>query len=94
VWGIAASLAIWAALRTVIRPGSNVATGLARAGRRTLMVFGLHYCLKLVLQYTDRLGTYTTHTDGLLTWLLTAAICTASCLPNPRKVQPRVVQPT
>jgi hypothetical protein len=93
-WGIAASLAIWAGLRAVIRPDTKLADGLARAGQRTLLVYGLHYCIKLVLQYTDRLGTYDSHPEGLVTWAATAAICLAATVPRPTRIQPRAAQPT
>jgi hypothetical protein len=92
VWGIAASLAIWAVLRLVILPGTTLAKGLATAGRRTLLVYGLHYSLKIVMQYTDRLGTYDSHAWGLATWALTIAICLAASIPKPERIQPRVAK--
>jgi hypothetical protein len=82
VWGLAASLVVWAAIRAFVPPDSRLATGMIRAGRRTLLVYGLHYLIKLWLQHTNRLGVYDTHEWGLLVWVVTLTICAASTIPT------------
>lgn len=88
VWGVAGTFAVWAALRAVLRPGP-VTDGLVRAGQRTLLVFGLHYCIRVVLGRAGLLSTFDTRAWGLATWALTVAICLAATLPKPAWVQRR-----
>lgn len=57
MWGLAGSLVLWAVARARLGPGTRLGSGLARAGQRTLLVFGAHYLVKLGLQHTGAQGT-------------------------------------
>jgi len=81
VWGLAASLVAWAGLRFVVPATTRLGAGLARAGRRTLLVFGTHYLVKLVLQHTGRLETLDTWRWGLAAWAATAVACALAMAP-------------
>lgn len=93
VWGTAATLAVWGVLRAVLRPGA-ITDGLARAGQRTLLVFGAHYCIKIVVGRAGLLGSFDTRAWGLATWAVTVAICVAATLPTPAAIRGRRRRPT
>lgn len=82
LWGLVASLAIWAAARALLTPGP-LGSAVARAGRRTLWVFAGHFAVKLVLQRLDLLGDLDTWRWGLVTWGAVVAVCAATTVPAP-----------
>lgn len=83
MWGLAGSLVLWAITRSVMSSTTRLGAGLARAGQRTLLVFGAHYVVKLVLQHTGLQGTLegTGWTIGML--LAAAGACALAMLPRP-----------
>jgi hypothetical protein len=83
MWGLAASLAVWALVRAHVPVDSRVGAGLARAGQRTLLVFGGHYLVKLALQHSGHLGTLDTWRWGLVTWLAIALAVALAVAPRP-----------
>lgn len=85
MWGLAASLVLWAITRSVLTADTRLGRGLARAGQRTLLVFGAHYVVKLVLQHSDLQGAL----QGPW-WTVTAlaaalAACTLAMAPRPER---------
>jgi hypothetical protein len=88
MWGMAGTFAVWAVLRAVLR-GGPVTNGLVRAGQRTLLVFALHYCIRVVMGRAGLLSTLDTRGWGLVTWGVIIAICLASTMPKPAWVQRR-----
>lgn len=90
VWGLAASLALWALVRAFVSADTRVGAALARAGQRTLLVFGAHYVVKLALQHTDLQGTLDTPLWHLGTWLAVGAAVALATIP-PRGALRRVI---
>lgn len=85
LWGVSGTLVVWAAIRAWMTPRSRLGRGLARAGRRTLLVFGAHYLVRVALDQADLMGRLDTRAWGWATWAATAAVCTASMLPSVRR---------
>ena len=85
MWGLAGSLLLWAITRSILSSTTRVGAGLARAGQRTLLVFGAHYVVKLVLQHTGLQGTLegTGWTIGML--MAAAVACGLAMLPRPAR---------
>jgi hypothetical protein len=85
MWGLAGSLVLWAITRSVLAPTTRLGAGLARAGQRTLLVFGAHYAVKLVLQHTDLQGTL--HGTGWTLAVVAAAAVAGglAMLPRPAR---------
>ena len=81
LWGLVGTLVVWAVVRRTISVGTRLGAGLARAGRRTLLVFGGHYLVKLVLQRADLLGELDTRAWGLAAWAAAGVVCAAAMLP-------------
>jgi hypothetical protein len=90
VWGLAACLAAWALVRAFVPIQTRVGGGLARAGQRTLLVFGAHYVLKLVLQHTGLQGTLDGPVWTLATWLAIGGAVALATIP-PRGALRRVI---
>ncbi len=85
LWGLVASLVIWAAVRRLLPAGTLLGEGAARAGRRTLLVFGAHFAVKIAFQLLDLTGELDTWRWGLVTWTAVAAVAVASAWPAPSK---------
>jgi uncharacterized membrane protein len=82
LWGLVASLLIWAVCRSVLRPGL-LGSAIARAGRRTLWIFAGHFLVKVALRQAGLLGDLDTWRWGLVTWAAVVLVCIASTLPRP-----------
>jgi hypothetical protein len=89
-WGLAGTLAVWAAIRRLVPAHGRLGAGLARAGRRTLLVFGLHYVVKLVLQHSGHLHELDTFRWGVAVWVAAAVVAAATTIPR-RAPAPSVV---
>jgi hypothetical protein len=87
LWGLVASLLVWALVRAVLPAGGWLSDAAARAGRRTLVVFGGHFLVKVALQRADLIGELDTRRWGIVVWLVVIGLCAASTLPA-RAVQP------
>lgn len=86
LWGLVASLLIWAVVRRLLPAGTILGEGAARAGRRTLFVFGAHFAVKIAFQVFDLTGELDTWRWGLVTWAAVAAVAVASAWPaRPRR---------
>ncbi|HEX4868734.1 MAG TPA: heparan-alpha-glucosaminide N-acetyltransferase domain-containing protein [Acidimicrobiales bacterium] len=83
MWGLAGSLVLWALVRWAVSESTVLGAGLARAGRRTLLVFGAHYVLKLILQYRGLIGELDTYHWGLAAWGATLVASVLAMLPKP-----------
>lgn len=97
VWGLVGTLLVWATVRRALPVTSWLGAGLARAGRRTLLIFGAHYVVKIVLQHTDRLETLDSWRWGIATWLAVAVACALAMAPKPSSREPaadRAEEPT
>ncbi len=81
LWGLVASLGIWAVVRLVLPAGTLLGEAAARAGRRTLLVFAAHFVVKLGLQRADLIGDLDTWRWGLVTWAGVATVVILSSLP-------------
>lgn len=88
LWGVVASLLLWALLRSLLPAGTWLSEAAARAGRRTLIVFGLHFAVKLALREAGLLGELDTWRWGLVTWLAVVAVCAISALPLRQESRP------
>ena len=84
MWGLAASFVMWAAVRRLLSPERALGAAVARAGRRTLVLFMGHYVVKLVLQHTGQLETLDTWRWGLAAWAAAIAVCVVASLPAAR----------
>jgi len=84
-WGLAGSLVLWAVVRVVVPRLGRVGAGLTRAGRRTLLVFGLHYLVKLALQHGGWQGELDTWRWGLVTWGAGLVACLLATVPPSRR---------
>jgi uncharacterized membrane protein len=82
LWGLVASLAVWAAARAVLPGDRGLGAAVARAGRRTLLVFGAHFGVKLVLRQLDLQGDLDTWRWGLAMWAAVVVVCAASTIPR------------
>jgi hypothetical protein len=82
LWGVVASLSIWAAARTLLPAGGTLGDAVARAGRRTLVVFAAHFVVKIVLDQLDLIGELDTRAWGIATWIAVAAVCAATTIPR------------
>ncbi len=83
LWGLVATLVIWAVAREVLRPGHAVAEAVARAGRRTLPIFAAHFGVKIALQRTQLTGDLDTWRWGLVVWAGVIAGCALTTIPLP-----------
>jgi hypothetical protein len=81
LWGLVAALVVWAMARAALPAGGWLGEAAARAGRRTLVVFGGHFLVKVALQRADLIGELDTHRWGIVVWLAVIGLCTASALP-------------
>lgn len=88
MWGLAGSLVLWALVRWALSERTVLGAGLARAGRRTLLVFGVHYALKIALQYAGLIGELDTYHWGLVAWAATIVGSILAMLPKPRRRSP------
>ena len=82
LWGLVASLVIWALARALLPAGGAVSEAVARAGRRTLLVFAAHFAVKVVLDQLGLLGDLDTRAWGLATWAAVIVVCAASTIPR------------
>lgn len=82
LWGLVASLAIWGAARALLPAGRTLGDAVARAGRRTLSVFGAHFVVKIVLDQLDLIGELDTRAWGIATWVAVALVCAATTIPS------------
>lgn len=82
LWGLVASLVIWALARALLPAGGAVSEAVARAGRRTLLVFAAHFAVKVVLDQLGLLGDLDTRAWGLATWAAVVVVCAASTIPR------------
>jgi hypothetical protein len=82
LWGLVASLAIWAGARALLPAGHGLGDAVARAGRRTLLVFAAHFVVKIVLDQLDLLGELDTRAWGIATWVALAVVCAATTIPS------------
>lgn len=81
LWGLVASLLVWAIVRSLLPVGGWLSEAAARAGRRTLLVFGGHFLVKVALQRADLIGQLDTRRWGIVVWLVVIGLCAASALP-------------
>lgn len=88
LWGLVASLTVWALLRGLLPAGSWLGEAAARAGRRTLVVFAAHFAVKLVLKQLGLLGDLDSWRWGLLTWLAVGVACAISAVPVRQQSRP------
>lgn len=82
LWGLVASLVIWAAARQLLPGHRALGAAAARAGRRTLLVFAAHFAVKLALRQADLIGELDTWRWGIATWVAVAAVCAATTIPR------------
>jgi hypothetical protein len=82
LWGVVASLLIWAAARQGLGPERALGQAIARAGRRTLLVFAAHYVVRIALKQADLTGQLDTWRWGIVTWAAVAAVCAATTVPS------------
>lgn len=94
LWGLVASLAIWAIVRSVLPAGGRLSEAAARAGRRTLSVFGSHFLVKVALQRADLIGELDTRRWGIVVWLVVIGLGAASALPARQAVTTRRIART
>lgn len=85
MWGLAGSLLLWAITRSLLRPGVRLGEGLARAGQRTLLVFGTHYLVKLALQHSGLEGTLRGAGWTLVAVVAAASACALAMAPRPAR---------
>jgi uncharacterized membrane protein len=83
MWGLAGSLVLWSITRSVLGSTTRLGAGLARAGKRTLLVFGAHYVVKLVLQHTGLQGTLQGAGWTAVTLLAAGGACALAMAPRP-----------
>ncbi len=83
LWGLVATLVIWAVVREVLRPGHALAEAVARAGRRTLPIFAAHFAVKIALQHTQLTGELDTWRWGLVVWAGVIALCALTTIRRP-----------
>ena len=84
LWGLVASLVVWAVVRRLLPPGAIVSEAAARVGHRTLVVFGAHFVVKLALQRADLIGELDTRAWGYVIWAAVVAVAVISALPRRR----------
>jgi hypothetical protein len=84
---------IWAGVRRLLPAGTLLGEGAARAGRRTLLVFGAHFAVKVTFQLFDITGELDTWRWGLVTWAAVAIVAVASAWPAPTKGGDRTTAP-
>lgn len=90
LWGLCASLLVWAAIRALLPDSRGLGAALARAGQRTLVVFAAHFVVKIVLTQLGLIGELDTRRWGLVVWLGVAVACAVSTVPTRRR-RPRVI---
>jgi peptidoglycan/LPS O-acetylase OafA/YrhL len=88
LWGLVASLAVWAAARELLPSHRALGRAVARAGRRTLPIFAAHFVVKIALRQAGLLGDLDTWRWGVVTWLAVAAVCAASTIPRRHPSRP------
>jgi len=89
LWGVVTSLLVWAAARQALGPERALGQAIARAGRRTLLVFAAHYVVRIVLKQAGLSGQLDTWRWGTATWVAVAAVCAATTMrPRPSGHQP------
>jgi hypothetical protein len=84
LWGLVASLVVWALVRRLLPSGTLLSEAAARVGHRTLLVFGAHFVVKLALQQADLIGELDTRAWGYAIWAAVIATCALSALPARR----------
>lgn len=82
LWGLVASLVIWAAARQLLPSHRALGAAAAVAGRRTLFVFAAHFVVKLALRQADLIGELDTWRWGIAIWLAVALTCAATTVPR------------
>lgn len=83
MWGLLGTLVLWMTARALTARDDALVRGLGRAGRRTLLVFGGHYLVKVALQWTDALGELDSPDWQAATWVAAVFVCALSMLPSP-----------
>lgn len=83
LWGLVATLVLWAVAREVLKPGHAAAEAVARAGRRTLLVFAAHFVVRIALQRTHLIGDLDTWRWGVVVWAGVIALCALATIPRP-----------
>lgn len=81
LWGLVASLVIWSIVRATLPAGGWLSEAAAWAGRRTLVVFGGHFLVKVALQRADLIGELDTRRWGIVVWVAVIGLCAASARP-------------
>ena len=89
LWGVVASFAVWGLVRRALPARSALGAAAARAGRRTLVVFGAHLIVRFALQQGGLLGDLDSRRWGLVTWVAVVAVCAASAAPRRRQPDER-----
>lgn len=85
MWGLAGSLVLWSIVRSVLPVTGFLGRGLALAGQRTLLFFGAHYVVKLVLQHSDLQGTLTSGWWTLAAVLAAVGATALAMVPRPER---------
>src|SRR5690606_1910030 len=81
MWGLVGTLVLWMAMRWLSARDTVLSRGLRRAGQRTLLVFGTHYMVKLVIDWTGHLGQLSTPGWEVATWAAVALACLLLAVP-------------
>ena len=68
-------------MRWLLPAGTWLGEAAARSGRRTLVVFGAHFTVKLALHRAGLLGDLDTWRWGVTAWVGVVVVCAASALP-------------
>jgi hypothetical protein len=84
LWGLVASLLVWAVARQLLPPHRRLGPAVARAGQRTLLVFAAHFVVKLALGWAGLLGDLDSWRWGVVTWIAVAVVCAATTIPRRR----------
>lgn len=82
LWGVVASLVIWAGARALLPASRALGVGAARAGQRTLLVFTAHFAGQVVLRRAHLTGQLDTWRWGLATWGAVVVVCAATTIPR------------
>lgn len=87
LWGLVGSFVVWAIVRRALPAGTTLGDAAARAGRRTLVVFGAHLVVRFALHRAGLLGDLDSWRWGLVTWTAVLAVCAASAAPRRRPLR-------
>ncbi|MFZ6002611.1 MAG: hypothetical protein ACOYXM_01630 [Actinomycetota bacterium] len=80
LWGLVASLLVWAAARRFLGPQADLGRAVARAGQRTLVVFASHFVVAVALRAGGWSGELDTHRWGIVIWGAVFAACAATTM--------------